>query len=217
MKKAIIIIFFVLCLFSAMLARDAYKLYEGGNTESPAIDTGNLEDKTLQDLYLMRNSIYARHGKPFKTHELHFYFMEQPWYHLKTDFSDSVLSKKELNQSELIIKKEKELMKQNYLTKNGKTVINFNNIINRWQYSDFTKADKIKLSTNGFLIMQAKHEQLFRVYEDNSYKERASFVTTDSMLQLYHMYFDFILRNIERDSLLPALKDLTENMFDASK
>jgi hypothetical protein len=143
--------------------------------------------------------------------------MEQPWYHLKTDFSDSVLSKKELNQSELIIKKEKELMKQNYLTKNGKTVINFNNIINRWQYSDFTKADKIKLSTNGFLIMQAKHEQLFRVYEDNSYKERASFVTTDSMLQLYHMYFDFILRNIERDSLLPALKDLTENMFDASK
>jgi hypothetical protein len=41
----------------------------------------DLADKTLPELGLMRNTIYARAGRPFKSPELQRIFSKQPWYH----------------------------------------------------------------------------------------------------------------------------------------
>src|SRR5205807_1650408 len=59
-------------------------------------------------------------------------------------------------------------------------------------------------------------QQLFHVYENNDYLNLPSFVTTDSVLQVYHIFYDFTLRSVEEKSLLPALKRLTQGMLDAS-
>jgi hypothetical protein len=207
MKKMVyaLLILFLFCFENPALA------------QKTAFDPKSLEGKSLEELYLMRNEIYARHGKPFKVHELNTYFQSQDWYELDGDYNDSRISKPELDMAAMIRKKETELLKNNYLTDNGQKRMNFNNILNKSQFGSFTKEEIEKLTTHGFLVVPAQHEQFFYVYEDNFYKGIASFVTTDSVLQLYHMFFNFTLRNLEAEKLLPILKTLTGEMVKNSQ
>jgi len=207
MKKMLYasLILFLFCFVNSALA------------QKTPLDPNSLEGKSLEELYLMRNEIYARHGKPFKVYELNTYFRSQNWYKLDGDYNDSRISKSELNMAEMIRKKEIELLKNNYLIDHGQKRINFNNIINKRQFGDFTKEEIEKLTTHGFLVVPAQHEQFFYLYEDNTYKGIASFVTTDSVLQLYHMFFNFTLRNLESEKLLPILKTLTGEMLKNSQ
>src|SRR5437773_10874911 len=41
----------------------------------------DLRGRTLRELTLMRNTIYARAGNPFRKKWLNDYFSAQPWYH----------------------------------------------------------------------------------------------------------------------------------------
>jgi hypothetical protein len=45
-----------------------------------ALTSADLEGRTLRELALMRNTIYARAGHPFRKKWLHDYFAAQPWY-----------------------------------------------------------------------------------------------------------------------------------------
>jgi hypothetical protein len=45
-----------------------------------AVTPADLEGRTLRELTLMRNTIYARAGHPFRKKWLHDYFAAQPWY-----------------------------------------------------------------------------------------------------------------------------------------
>jgi hypothetical protein len=45
------------------------------------ITPADLKDRTLRELTLMRNTIYARAGNPFRKKWLNDYFSAQPWYH----------------------------------------------------------------------------------------------------------------------------------------
>jgi len=49
----------------------------------------------IEDLRVMRNEIYARHGRIFKDRELQKYFSEQPWYKPDPEFKDEMLTEKE--------------------------------------------------------------------------------------------------------------------------
>ena len=44
------------------------------------VRVADLEGRTLRELALMRNTIYARAGHPFRKKWLHDYFSAQPWY-----------------------------------------------------------------------------------------------------------------------------------------
>src|SRR4051812_5531587 len=50
------------------------------------------------------------------------------------------------------------------------------------------------LAENLFAVSGTKAKQLFHIYEDNDYKNIPSFVTTDAILHLYHIFYDFTLR-----------------------
>ena len=54
-----------------------------------------LDGLFVEDLRVLRNEIYARHGRIFKDKELQKYFAEQPWYKQNPDFKDEMLSEKE--------------------------------------------------------------------------------------------------------------------------
>lgn len=63
----------------------------------------------LASLRLLRNEVYARHGRPFQTPWLADYFRQQPWYSPRSDYSDAELSPIERSNIALITKREDEL------------------------------------------------------------------------------------------------------------
>jgi hypothetical protein len=79
-----------------------------------------------------------------------------------------------------------------------------------------TPAQRALLAKNLFACSPTKAQQLFHIYEENDYKNVPSFVTVDSVLQLYHIFYDFALRNTESQKLLPVLKRLTAGMLNSS-
>ena len=77
-------------------------------------------------------------------------------------------------------------------------------------------AQKTLLSKNLFAVAPTNASQLFFVYEENDYLNLPSLVTTDSVLQLYHIFYDFSLRTVETQKLSPVLGRLDRGMLNAS-
>jgi hypothetical protein len=68
-----------------------------------------LTNVSVADLRLLRNEVYARHGRPFQTAWLAQYFKQEPWYAPRSDYSDAELSATERANTALITKREEEL------------------------------------------------------------------------------------------------------------
>jgi hypothetical protein len=77
-------------------------------------------------------------------------------------------------------------------------------------------AQKAMIARNSFVVSPTTSRQMFHVYEENDYKNVPSLVTADSVLHLYHIFFDFSLRKVESERLLPIVKRLTTGMLAAS-
>ena len=90
------------------------------------------------------------------------------------------------------------------------------NIVNLDQFGEFTPEQKKFISKNGFVVMPTSEEQLFYIYEKNEYLKVPSFITTDSVLQVYHIFFDYSLRTLEAEKLIDPLQNLTSNMLNKS-
>ena len=58
-------------------------------------DPDAIGDLFAEDLRVLRNEIYARHGRIFKDPELQKYFAAQAWYTPNPDFKDEMLSEVE--------------------------------------------------------------------------------------------------------------------------
>lgn len=64
--------------------------------------SSDLEYMTFQDLAIMRNEIFARHGYIFKTEHIRDHFSRQPWYKPRFDDVTSMLTQIEKQNIELI-------------------------------------------------------------------------------------------------------------------
>jgi len=90
------------------------------------------------------------------------------------------------------------------------------NLTNREMFQ-FSSEAKRPLVENGFVVVPNQyHREFFMLYEINSYEPVPSFITTDSMLHNYHLFFNHLLRVTEKEKLAPALRDLTAAMLSAS-
>lgn len=90
------------------------------------------------------------------------------------------------------------------------------NVANAEQFGSFTGSQLKMLYNNGFVVIPSTDEQLFHVYEKNEYDMIPSFITVDSVLQTYHVFFDYSLRTLETEYLLEDLEQLTESMLQKS-
>lgn len=90
------------------------------------------------------------------------------------------------------------------------------NIANLKQFGSFSAGEKRLLSQNAFVVSPTAEEQLFYLYEKNSYLEIPSFVTADSVLQVYHIFYDYSLRNLESKNLIRTVDALTDSMLKKS-
>lgn len=66
------------------------------------IDIAELKGMDREELRLARNSIFARHGRPFKSGDLQRYFNAQPWYRSNPQYSDTLLTSLDKQQIKLI-------------------------------------------------------------------------------------------------------------------
>lgn len=109
-----------------------------------------------------------------------------------------------------------------------KVADDFSNVVNFSNFGDFTERQKEMLLKNGFVITRPKNlenneysenpwdyefDQIHQVYEDNEYKNWASFVTTDSVTHIFHIFYDGFLRNLEKEELYPKSIDLNKKFL----
>ena len=199
----------------------------------------------ISDLQILRNAPAARQGFPIKDSYVRGVFNGTTWYDSLTwkfDAETNFNSVKEkegeswrdyyyrasfetgaikfTDEEQAFIKRvqerEDELKKQNFDVAEDLRV-NMQNLINPTQLKEFDSLLCQQLAQDGFAIVPAEHEQLFHVYEQNDYSSFPSFVTTDLFLQLYHLYIDCMLRELEENSLLPLMTDFSYEMFNASE
>src|SRR5258706_8038814 len=77
--------------------------------ENKLVSDQMLRGLSLHELRLLRNEIYARHGRIFKTVWIQQYFGGQPWYDPKEDFKDEEISGPDKTNIETIVKYENKL------------------------------------------------------------------------------------------------------------
>ncbi|MBU5427728.1 DUF3160 domain-containing protein [Tissierella pigra] len=97
-----------------------------------------------------------------------------------------------------------------------KTNENMTNVLNSEKFGSFSKEQLELLAKNNFVVNPTKEEQLFYIYENNEYLEIPSFITTDSVLQVYHIFYDYTLRTLESDKLLALVEEMTNSMLNNS-
>lgn len=91
------------------------------------------------------------------------------------------------------------------------------NIINQDRFRLSPEAKNLMVK-NGFVVVPGSSPEFYVMYEPNRYDGLPNFVTTDAMLHNYHLFFSFLLREVEQKQLIPELKTLNASMLaDASK
>ena len=166
----------------------------------------------LCELRALRNAFAARQGYAFKDATLRALYSTTTWY------ADTLLghwdreeiqgrsippryTKSQLDFATRIRAREAELRRRNFQPEDGRGRVNMDNLVNPFQLKEFDPKLHEMLGRTGFAIVPAEHNQLFHVYEKNDYADFPSFVTTDLYLQLFHLYFDCVLRDVEEKHL----------------
>lgn len=72
------------------------------------------------------------------------------------------------------------------------------------------------LRENLFFIAPGGSDEFYQIYETNRYDLDPSFVTVDSLMHTYHLYFSHLLKTTERTSLAAAVDRLGQLMLAAS-
>jgi len=196
---------------------------------------------SIADVYVLRHAPAALRGYPFRDALLRGVYGSTTWYDsLMWDFDANIAYDGEQREDETyrdyyyrmadetdaldyddeeeafmerLKEREKELMKLNFDVEDPVRV-NMQNLMNPTQLEEMDPVLAERLATNGFAIVPANHEQMFHVYEQNDYSCFPSFVTTDLYLQLFHLYIDCMLREVEEQTLLPLITDFSRSMYN---
>ena len=72
---------------------------------------------------------------------------------------------------------------------------------------------RTRLAENGFVVAPGTEKEFFTVYEKARYDNQPVFITSDSLLHVYHLLFDKVLRTAEVEHFIPLLRDLNAAML----
>ncbi len=73
------------------------------------------------------------------------------------------------------------------------------------------------LAQNSFCLTQSYDYEFFEMYETNRYQLRANYVTVDSMMHTYHLYFAHLLKTIERKHLVNDMITVSQQMLETAE
>lgn len=90
-------------------------------------------------------------------------------------------------------------------------ISNINDYIN--DYFTFNDEQTKALVENKFFVDGSRaYEQPFEIYEGNEYGFLPNFVTADSLLHLFHVSYDALLRELEVEKFMPRLIEVSRTM-----
>jgi hypothetical protein len=184
---------------------------------APAFDYDiDLSKKSMSELELLRNEIYARNGYLFDDAVLRGYFNKFKWSQPIFEVEDFkvVLNKEEDEFVNKVIARENELMKERYIKQSDFTMINMSHVHNLMQFKQVDNNLMKMLAEKNFAIVPAQHEQLFHVYDNNHYQYIPNFITTDLYLQVLHKHFSSLLQKIEETKLVPLMTNLMKGAYE---
>ena len=84
---------------------------------------------------------------------------------------------------------------------------------NQNEYND-VKALREGLIKNNFVVVRSTENEFFDIYESNRYDMFPSFITVDSLMHTYHLYFAYLMETTEKDYLAGTLQNLSAYMLD---
>lgn len=91
------------------------------------------------------------------------------------------------------------------------------NVYNRDQfYIEPGSPQEQLLAQNMFYVTSGYEKEFYEVYEQNRYAQIPNFVTVDSMMHTYHLYFSRLMKHTEKNQLSQALSDLSIAMLKES-
>lgn len=70
-----------------------------------------------------------------------------------------------------------------------------------------------RLAQDGFVVSPGVEKEFFTIYEQARYANVPTFITSDSLLHVYHLLFDKVLRTAERQAFIPELQQLNQAML----
>ena len=94
--------------------------------------------------------------------------------------------------------------------------VDLSNLVNLDQFY-FTDEDKSLLAENLFVVKPSYSNEFFEIYEENRYSQVPNFVTVDSMMHTYHLYFSLLLSRTEKQYLSSALEALSVKQLEVAK
>ncbi len=83
------------------------------------------------------------------------------------------------------------------------------------EYND-VKARRQALIKNNFYVESSGSSEFFDIYEGNRYSMFPDFITVDSLMHTYHLYFAHLMKTTEKEYLASDLEALTGNMLAAA-
>ncbi|GAA4107337.1 DUF3160 domain-containing protein [Aquimarina addita] len=190
--------------------------------------TMDISGLNLYDIRILRNSFSAKQGYCFMKADIRYVFEATDWYtermekrYWAEEGGDPVdpisYSDEETLFIEKLKKREEELKTQNLIGEIGGQQPNMNNIVNLFQLENPDPKLMSMLGKHGFAIVPNTNIQLFHLYEENDYSEFPNFVTTDMYMQLFHMYFGYVLRKVEEGQFIPLLSQICQTMVKDMK
>lgn len=76
-----------------------------------------------------------------------------------------------------------------------------------------SEAQRARLAELGFVVSPGMEKEFFTVYEQARYDNLPIFVTSDSLLHIYHLLFGKVLRTAETDYFIPLLRQLNRALL----
>ena len=109
-----------------------------------------------------------------------------------------------------------QITKTRKVSPSNNVLVDLNKITNIDDFNYLSKKEKRLLTMNGFVVQPSFYDEFFSLYEGNRYGFVPNFITTDSILHNYHLIFDYLLRRVEEEKLIPELKQLNTRMLTSS-
>ncbi len=204
----------------------------------------SLNDCNYQQLRILKYYPYAVHGMWFKEYDINAFYSqhtdwyedavtnlyypqgrsydEQYWQTWENDYQKAFdkiqLSEVEKAFIQRVDERISELDKTKFLNVEGLKLGNPDNVINSHQVEALYNGNNLKLkdllSKYNTAFSTTNCEQLFNIYEENDYQCIPNFVTTDAYLQAFHQYFDYALKSVENNGIIPRLDKFYTAMHD---
>ncbi|MCE1190238.1 MAG: DUF3160 domain-containing protein [Ignavibacteria bacterium] len=176
----------------------------------------DLKKLSYIDLWFLKYEILARNGYLFMEPTLRSHFNVYKWYQPIYDKPDYVVevNPKEFEFLKKIVHEEKERLKDLVVPSENHPMFNYDFVINKQQFCNIPENIESHLRRDNFVMIKADHEQLFHVYEGNSYDYIPSFITTDLVFQLLHKHIEQMFRNIENPYMFNLVNAMMLSIYN---